>query len=462
MELIERVEQLESELKALRPELHFPSTATVEHRLRWLEIVLEEIRARGNHGVYAETPSEEKLRQLLAHTVYIKPDRITLHSLTADPGSVVAGDEWYRNDLGKVKLAVDAVVANAKLLRREGDTVPATDIASLDATKITTGRFPMARLPDGTSGQVLTAQGAGVDPAYAAAAAAGGLAIFGDGSDGDVTISSNTTLTRDMFYNSLTVNAGITLNTGGYRIFVKGTLTNNGIITNPGGNGGNATSSAVGAAGAAGASGSIGGGGAGAIGTATADASNFSGGGGGGGGVVLIVARYIVNNGTISANGGNAGTGYAAIGTLSTYTQYGYQGGIKTNSFGGPGGASGATTSPFSVSGGAASTVTLPAASETGYRSVPFAVILRLMSSPGTLIGGGAGGGSGATCVSLSAGAAGGGGGGGGGLIILIGQIQTTGTITVTGGTHSNAVTVGGSAANGADGSTGTIIEISN
>jgi hypothetical protein len=39
------------------------------------------------------------------------------------------------------------------------------------AGDILSGRLLLARLPDGTSGQVLTAQGAGVDPAYAAAAA---------------------------------------------------------------------------------------------------------------------------------------------------------------------------------------------------------------------------------------------------------------------------------------------------
>jgi hypothetical protein len=50
-------------------------------------------------------------------------------------------------------------------------------------------------------------------------------ALFGDGSDGNVEISSDTTLTRDMYYNSLTIDAGVTLNPGGYRIFVAGTLT---------------------------------------------------------------------------------------------------------------------------------------------------------------------------------------------------------------------------------------------
>lgn len=50
------------------------------------------------------------------------------------------------------------------------------------------------------------------------------LDYFGDGSDGDVVISSNTTLTRDMFYNNLTVNTGIKLYPNGYRIFVRDTL----------------------------------------------------------------------------------------------------------------------------------------------------------------------------------------------------------------------------------------------
>jgi len=51
--------------------------------------------------------------------------------------------------------------------------------------------------------------------------------LFWDWSDWDVTISSNTTLTRDMYYNNLIIDNTFTLNPGGYRIFVKLTLTNN-------------------------------------------------------------------------------------------------------------------------------------------------------------------------------------------------------------------------------------------
>ena len=49
--------------------------------------------------------------------------------------------------------------------------------------------------------------------------------IYGSGMDGNVTISSNTTLTRDMYYNNLDVNAGIVLDTAGYRVFVRNRLT---------------------------------------------------------------------------------------------------------------------------------------------------------------------------------------------------------------------------------------------
>lgn len=59
------------------------------------------------------------------------------------------------------------------------------------------------------------------------------LGLFGDGSDGDVTISTNTVLTETKFYNNLTINAGVTLSasTDKIVIYVKDTLTNNGTIS---------------------------------------------------------------------------------------------------------------------------------------------------------------------------------------------------------------------------------------
>jgi len=57
-----------------------------------------------------------------------------------------------------------------------------------------------------------------------------GELIFGSGDDGDVTITSDTSLTEDMYYGNLTVNTGATLNPNGFRVFVKNTLTLTGDI----------------------------------------------------------------------------------------------------------------------------------------------------------------------------------------------------------------------------------------
>ena len=117
----------------------------------------------------------------------------------------------------------------------------------------------------------------------------------GDGSDGNVTISSPTTLTRDMFYNDLTVND--TLTTGGFMIRVKGTLSGNGAIKYPDGNNGS--------------NGGNGSSGGGAVG----------GGGGGGGGSAVSTGRFANTAGQSGAGGGNGAPnsgGDGGTGTSST------------------------------------------------------------------------------------------------------------------------------------------------
>lgn len=47
---------------------------------------------------------------------------------------------------------------------------------------------------------------------------------FGDGSDGDVTVSTAISLTRDMYYRNLTLIAGCAINVSGFRVFVSGEL----------------------------------------------------------------------------------------------------------------------------------------------------------------------------------------------------------------------------------------------
>src|SRR3989344_3261314 len=67
---------------------------------------------------------------------------------------------------------------------------------------------------------------------------------FGDGSDGDVTITGTTTLTRDMYYDNLIINPGGILQPSGYRVYAKTSITikDTGISRNNGGNAGNGSS----------------------------------------------------------------------------------------------------------------------------------------------------------------------------------------------------------------------------
>jgi hypothetical protein len=86
--------------------------------------------------------------------------------------TIAAGGILYASALDT--LSRIAPTAANQVLRSTGAnaleiaTLVANDIPSLDAAKITSGRFGMARMPDGTSGYYLKAQGSGVDPVYAA------------------------------------------------------------------------------------------------------------------------------------------------------------------------------------------------------------------------------------------------------------------------------------------------------
>ena len=65
--------------------------------------------------------------------------------------------------------------------------------------------------------------------------------IFGNGEDGDHTVTGNETLTADAYYDDLTIPTGTTLNPNGFRLYVLGTLTfeGTGKIIGYGGDGGN-------------------------------------------------------------------------------------------------------------------------------------------------------------------------------------------------------------------------------
>ena len=67
-------------------------------------------------------------------------------------------------------LPLDQKAAASGVASLDASSVVVQQPPAIDAAKVTSGRFGVARMPDGTSGLVLTAQGAGADPAYAAPA----------------------------------------------------------------------------------------------------------------------------------------------------------------------------------------------------------------------------------------------------------------------------------------------------
>lgn len=265
--------------------------------------------------------------------------------------------------------------------------------------------------------------------------------VFGDGSDSASTTAASYTLTRDYYFTNYTVSAGNTINTGGYRIFVNGTLINNGTLTNAGGNASSNT------AGTAGATGSLSGGGAGAGGSTGA---STSGGGGGGGGVVWIAAKTIATEGTITVAGGNGGNASNPGGGANNSN--GTAGGSITKTLiqTGTGGAGGASSGGAGGAGGTISASTM----STRNIGIMNAFYDFLTSLP---LAGGAGGGSGGA-TSASSNAGGGGGGQGGVIFELYHTLITSGTRTVIGGNAGTGLGTGG--LNGVAGSSGIAIPI--
>jgi hypothetical protein len=268
---------------------------------------------------------------------------------------------------------------------------------------------------------------------------------FGDGSDGDVTISSpSTPLTRDMFYNNLTLSGTGTLITNGYRVFVKGVFdvsaAASGAIVDNG-------STGVAPAGSAGgnASGATPGtGGAGGSNSAGGPLSPSSGSAGGAGGVntgncvagtnlqtttsVFPDSAYL---GAVGGSGGSA-TGTGGVGgtqTSPTLTFGGKRfwvdwtplaaGKLFTNAGGsGGGGGGGSSSTPSLAAGGGGG-------GGAGARSVAiYARTIHRSSSTGTgfinLVGGAGGRGGNAASGASVVGHGGGGGGGQGGFVYIV------------------------------------------
>ena len=211
---------------------------------------------------------------------------------------------------------------------------------------------------------------------------------FGDGSDGNVVVSGVVTLTRHMYYDTLTVQAGGDLQTNGWRVYCKtGLVWTGGKISCNGEN-----------------------------------ASGFS-----PGGASITVGPHA------RGKGGAGGQG-AVVGSASP--------GVGASTLSGTSGASGGSSTGGTIAGGAAGDASVDA---LGYKIPPFFV-----GSPGVAngMGNGAqnyagspgGGGGGGAAGPFN----GGGGGQGAGFIFIIAK-----TITISGAPTTEVIGGNGAAASG-------------
>jgi len=220
----------------------------------------------------------------------------------------------------------------------------------------------------------------------------------------NITISSNTTLTSDVYCNNFTINSGVVLTTNGYNIYCTGAFINNGTI-NTGYSTGQTTS--------------------GNSGTSFPNSYGGSGGGGGGGGG--SGGNTIVSGGS----SGNSGSTPSAPTLTNSLIQTWYKNGMS-NYLAGAGGGCGIGSGFASGFGG-----------EGAYGIY----IQANKIIAGTI---NANGGAGASSLSY-----GGGGGGGGGVILLAygSGGYTAGTYNVSGGAFGTS-----SSGNGGAGGNGQVL----
>jgi len=257
-----------------------------------------------------------------------------------------------------------------------------------------TGQF---KVGNGTDDWATLAYGGLVGPAQT-----NQIQSYGDGSDGDVTLNSGTTtLTRDMYYNNLTINGTASLRPAGFRVFVMGTLDLTAApalaIASFGGTGGNSATNGGGAAGAA---------------PHTANT---------------------LGTGTAGSAGGTGGTGAGAQAGAPTNVTVGDGGAGGNGSAGGSGNAG--------ANAGGAARAGASVSNPVSFRryDVNFIRGVLQVASGGGGGGGGSGGGDG-----VNSGRGGGGGGGAGGLIAVFakninrGGSTAVGAISIIGGNGGN------------------------
>lgn len=245
-----------------------------------------------------------------------------------------------------------------------------------------------------------------------------GSGIFGDGSDGDVTISADTILTKDMNYGDLTISSGFNLDVNAYIVRVSGTLTIEATAKlhcngDAGSNGAqNSPSAAAGGKGGGQKQGS----------TARKAITGIGGNGGSGGSVT--------STGTANA-AGTAGAS-SSVSELGTGTQSNLPAQLLAGS-GGPGGGAHGTTPQQGIIG---------QSTRWGLSS----------AAPAT-----SGAGTGTGNVQLSGGA---GGGGAGPCIVYAKTIDNAGIISANGGQGGNGVLSGSTRSGNGSGGSGGIVHL--
>jgi hypothetical protein len=251
---------------------------------------------------------------------------------------------------------------------------------------------------------------------------------YGNGADGNVVISTNTTLVRDMYYHDLEIQGGAILFTNGFRVHVSGVFSGSGIIDRAGTD---ATGTAATGALAAGTLGGSGAGGAGgnAAGSAGGSVNPGIGGGGGTGGAT----------GSAGGAGGGITVPAATVGGVEVLNAW-RQASIARDLgnailVGGAGGGGGAGDGTAGGAGGAGGGVVVIAA-----KQITFTGNVTVQGGDG---------------FQPVAGNRGGGGGGGGGAIIIIGEQDLTTlpfTTNVLGGVGASGSGTGGSGIIGTNG----------
>jgi len=235
--------------------------------------------------------------------------------------------------------------------------------------------------------------------------------LFLDGSDGNVTLSGANTLTRDMYYDTLTIDSTGIVDPQGWFIFCKTAFINDGLIRMNGGNGNNAAGAVIGTGGTG----------------ATTVGPAFGGGNGRPGGAV-------------NTNGGSLG--------------------IQISLLGGAGGTGG--NSDTKTGGLVTSTSSQYFNPNTIMSQIGWFSYIPLTTQPGANIGNGApgfggGGGAGGTTT-----AGGGGGAGGGWVFVIAPSISGSGTIECKGGNGGNGGAADGGGGGGGGGGVVYTIALSN